>query len=337
MWWLAILGFAVLLGGLVDLIWTTLGTHGGGPLSAPLTKIFWKGAVALHRKSPHHRLLSFCGSVLLFWLMTFWIFLGWLGWVLVFSSHPGSLINAKSKVPVDQWTRIYFVGSTMFTAESSEYVPNGVPAQMGAALTAGTGLIIVTIAITYFIGVLNAAVAKRTVATFVWDMGATPERIVDRAWNGSSFEGIDQQLVDLTGALEIYAENHLAYPILHFFHAETRRTSAPLRVAALHETMLLMQHGCHEDVRPPKIILEGVLDSIRGFTDVIAEEFVTPAEEAPPPPDRSILTSRGIPVCPAEEFTKAVDAAREVRRRLLCAIEEAGWTWQEIDNSNSRP
>ena len=337
MWWHILIGVVILFAGILDLIWTTLGTHGGGPLSSPLMNLTWNGLVALHRRSPHHRLLSFAGSFLLFSLLLFWVAIEWAGWVLVFGGTKSGLVVAKTGEAVDFWTRMYFVGSTMFTAGTNEFVPRGGAWQMATALTAGSGLIVVTVGITYVIAVLDAAIGKRTVATFIWDMGATPERIIDRAWDGERFIGLDQHLVDLAAALEQYGENHLAYPILHYFHAENRRTAAALRVAALFDALLLMGEGCAPDVRPPRIILLSARDAVEGFAEVIEEELGVAAEQPPPRPDRNILLSRGIPACSEAEFNAAVDKEHEVRRRLLGAVEQAGWTWPELASTQQNP
>jgi len=58
-------GSLLILAVAVDLLWTTLGTHGGGPLTGHGMHVVWRGIVALHRRRPAHRLLSFAGSVML--------------------------------------------------------------------------------------------------------------------------------------------------------------------------------------------------------------------------------------------------------------------------------
>ena len=58
-----VVGGAILLGNALDIAWTTLGTHGGGPVSAPTLSMFWKLAVRLHKRHKKHRLLSFAGSL----------------------------------------------------------------------------------------------------------------------------------------------------------------------------------------------------------------------------------------------------------------------------------
>lgn len=336
MWWL-IAGIVVLLAAFVDLLWTTLGTHGGGPLSGPLTRIAWRAMRWVHERGPFHRLLSFAGSVLLFCLLLFWIFLVWLGWTLVFTGAPSAVLVEKTGAAVDVWSRIYFVAALMFTPGTSEYVPNGGTWKVVSSLAAGSGLVVVTLAITYILAVLNAAVGKRTVGSFIWDMGATPELIIDRAWTGKTFDDLDQYLIELVAALELLAENHLAYPILQYFHSENRRTATPLRIAALFDTLILLSEGTDLSVRPPKLGMFSACDAVRCLTEVLEEEFVKPADQAPPHPDLQILRSRRIPSRNEKEFHDAVDRFADIRRSLLGMIHDAGWEWTDVLRTEMNP
>ena len=336
MFWIAA-GILVLLAGFGDLLWTTLGTHGGGPVSGPLTRLGWLAMKWVHKRGPFHRLLSFGGSLLLFWLLLFWVFIVWLGWTLVFTGAASSVVIEKTGAPVDVWSRIYYVAALMFTPGTSQYVPNGAVWKVISSVAAGSGLIVVTLAITYVLAVLSAVVGKRTLGSYIWDMGATPELIIDRAWTGTNFASVDQYLIQLVGALELFAENHLAYPILQYFHSENRRTAAPLRIAALFDTLLLVSEGADPSVRPPKLALLSACDAIRCLTEVLEAEFVTPADEAPPHPDLEILRSRRIPAQNEKEFHAAVDRFRDVRRSLLGMIYDAGWTWDDVLKTEMKP
>jgi hypothetical protein len=323
--WLSIIGIAVLLAGMVDLLWTTLGTHGGGPISAPLTKLLWKAMTGLHRRSPHHRLLSFGGTAILVWLMSLWVFLVWLAWVLIYCGGQSAIVEANTREKADLVSVIYFVGSTMFTSGTGEYAPNGPLWKLAATLTAASGLFAVTLTIAYLLEVLGATVEKRTVASFIWDMGGTTERIIERAWDGERFTDLTTHLTQLMTDIEKFAEQHLAYPILQYFHAENRRTAAALRLA-----LLLLSEGVTDDVRPPRLLMGSSRDAIRGLSEVLAEEFVKPADQPPARPDLEILRSRGIPTVDPQQFAAAVDRDADVRRRLLGLIEDGGWTWPDV-------
>jgi signal transduction histidine kinase len=335
--WFIIGGIVVLVAGSVDLVWTTLGTHGGGPISAPISKALWKVMISLHRRWPNHRLLSFGGSPILLTLLSFWLLLVWVGWVLIYSGSPTALIDSRSQRPVDFVERIYFTGAMMFTAGTSEFVPRGHAWHLVTAMANASGLLVVTLAITYLLAILGAIVEKRALASAIWDMGGTPDRIIGRAWTGERFADFDNPMTFLMTGIEKFAEQHLAYPILQYFHAENRRTAAPLRIAALHEALMLIAYGVAPEKRPPKLDTHSPLDAIRGFAEVIASEYVSESKEPPPQPDLAILRHHGIPTIDANEFALAIENARDVRRRLLGMIDEAGWTWSDVYNRELDP
>jgi hypothetical protein len=335
--WLVIAGVIVLVAGSVDLIWTTLGTHGGGPISAPIAKILWKGMTAIHRRTPQHRLLSFGGSVILLSLIGFWLLMLLAGWTLVFEGAPHAVVELQTRHPADFVGRVYFVGAMMFTAGTSEYAPAGPVWQIAAILVSASGLFVVTLSITYLLAVLGAIVEKRALASAIWDMGATSEGLIDRAWAGDHFSALDNPMTHLMTGIEAFAEQQLAYPILQYFHAENHRTAAPLRIAALHDALLLMCKGVVPEKRPPKIVALSALDSIRGFAEVIAKEYVSEPDDPPPPPDLEILRSRNIPVVDAATFNAAVEAANDARRRLLGMVTDAGWEWKDVFDRNLKP
>ena len=290
----------------------------------------------LHRRWPHHRALSFGGSIILMFLITFWIALVWIGWVLIFSGQPLSIVTIQ-RHPVDLVDRIFFVGVSMFTAGSSQYVPGSGAWRVVTAFVNGSGVFVATLAITYLLAVLGATVEKRAMASFIWDMGAIPERIIARAWDGERFTDFANHLTRLGEALELFGEQHLAYPILQYFHSENRRTAAPLRIAALHDTLLLLGHGAEPGVRPPQLLMGSSLDSIRGFAEVVVREFVTTPDTPPPPPDLGILRALGIPTVDEATFRVAIENANDIRRRLLGMILDTGWKWEDAFDMNLVP
>jgi hypothetical protein len=335
--WFVVAGVAVLIAGTVDLVWTTLGTHGGGPISAPIGKLIWKAMIGLHRQRRHHRALSFGGSVILLSLIALWLVLIWTGWTLVFSGSDLAVVQLQSRRPADLAQRIYFTGATMFTAGTSEFAPGSHIWQIATAVACASGLFVVTLSITYLLSVLAAIVEKRALASMIWDMGGTPDRLVERAWTGETWAPFDNPMTLLMTGIERFAESQLAYPILQYFHAENHRTAEPLRIAALYETLLLIAKGAAADSRPSKLITESALQAIRGFAEVIADEYVAEPDDPPPPPDLEILRSRSIPVVDAESFRAAVESARDVRRRLLGMIVEGGWEWKDVFETKLKP
>ncbi len=273
-------GLLLILAVAVDVVWTTLGTHGGGPLTGHGMRILWRGAIALHRRRPAHRLLSFGGSVLLSMTVIVWMGLLWLGCFIVFSGRPDAVVRARGRAPVTAEERAYFSGATLFTFGNSEYVPNGPRWRAATVLTGAMGLGTATLAVTYLLQVLSSVVLKRTVGALISDTGGTPAEILGRAWTGETFDGLDLFLSQLTTMLHQITEQHLAYPVLHYYHSEQLRTATSVRIASLNELILILCHGVAPAARLSPMTVLPVRDALAGFARVLEKEFV---EAAPRP------------------------------------------------------
>jgi hypothetical protein len=178
---------------------------------------------------------------------------------------------------------------------------------------------------------VTAVVHKRAFGAWLSDIGGTPARIVARAWNGESFDSLTDQLIQATGMLHLFTEQHLAYPVLHYFHSERERTAATLRVSALDEIVLLIAEGAAPEVRLPPMVLDTLRAALEGFAEMLTDEGVKPAEEPPPPPRLSILRERNVPTVDDETFRRAVQNAQKSRRFFAGLLRDDGWRWEKVN------
>jgi hypothetical protein len=323
-------GAAVLVITAVDLVSTTIGVSGAGVVTGRLTHWIWQGCIALHKVVRSHKMLSHIGPGLLAFGVVVWVTLVWVGWLLIFSSARGSVVEMKTRVPATLEQRGYYVAAAMFTVGNTEYVPSGPVWRAATVLTAGSGLATVTVAITYLLEVVSALVMKRTFGAYIKSLGGTPSGIIARSWNGEQFDGLEPHLVELTQMTEMLTQQHLAYPILHYFHNKDVGAAATMRLSALHETLLLLGEGVAQDLRPASMCLEPLRDAIRQSAGVIAEEFIEPADEAPEPPSLEILRARNIATVEDGRFAAAVQEEDETRRALLGTLHNDGWKWEDV-------
>src|SRR3954451_19217953 len=95
----------------VDLIWTTLGTHGGGPVSDTLLNGIWKLLLRLHRRRPKHRLLSYTGAAMLALIVIIWMGLFWAGSFLLFQGRRDSVVESHSRRIATAEEKLFFTGA----------------------------------------------------------------------------------------------------------------------------------------------------------------------------------------------------------------------------------
>ncbi|MFN2557954.1 MAG: hypothetical protein ABR592_14015 [Nitriliruptorales bacterium] len=101
-----------------------------------------------------------------------------------------------------------------------------------------SGLILVTLSISYFVPVLSAATERRRCAAYISTYGLTPQQIVLETW-GIGVAGtarLPQQHIPMLADL---AERHLAYPVLYSLHSADRRTALAPSIATLDEALTI--------------------------------------------------------------------------------------------------
>ncbi|ELY69180.1 Ion transport 2 domain-containing protein [Natrinema pellirubrum DSM 15624] len=262
-----------------------------------------------------------------------WIVLLWSGWTLIFAGAENILIDTLNRGPVSWTDRIYFVGYTVFTLGIGDFAPRTGIWQLITILATGSGLLFVTLGVTYTLSVLDAVTQKRAFAINVSGFGTQSEEIVRTAWNSEEFEGLDLPLNTFVTLLSTLTENHNAYPVLHYFHSAQGKQSPAVEIAALDEALTLIRFGVPEPHRPNEIVIRNARNSIENYLETLHEAFVEPADDSPPAPDLGTLREAGIPTVLDEEFEASLEDLDKRRRILLGFVKSdvRQWPTQGID------
>ena len=209
-------GAFFLLLAVVDILWTTLWVEGGaGPLTSRLMSSTWKTLKTVSGERP--RVLSLSGSLILILGLTMWIALLWAGWTFLFAGGEGSLTDTRDTGPISLTERFYFVGYTVFTMGNGDFTPNDGIWQVATSLTTASGMLFVTLSVTYVLNVLSSVTQERSLANSINGLGAQSSEILETSWDGDSFQGLEVPLNMIANQLDTLTANHKAYPILHYF------------------------------------------------------------------------------------------------------------------------
>lgn len=328
-----VLGVAVLVLVVIDLLWTTLWVEGGaGPLTGRLMAWEWMGIRTVGDSYPPIRSLS--GPLILVSSLSMWIVLLWVGWTLVFAGVPSPIIDTVDGGPISWLDRAYFTGYTIFTLGNGDFAPQDGLWQMATVLTTASGMLFVTLIVTYILSVLDAVTQKRAFATGVSGLGTGSDEIIQECWTADGFEGLAFPLDTLTEQLTMLASNHKAYPLLHYFHTPEASKAPTRSVAVLDETLLILRFGIPEQDRPGTALLTNGRASVDTYLDVLGTGFIEPADRTPPPPDLGAIRAAGVPTLSDDAFEAAV-AELEPRRRLLLGLVEADAGQWPGDGSDS--
>lgn len=323
---LGLLGIALVVFVVLDVLWTTLRLTGGGWMTAWLTHRLWRLSLRVTRS---HARLSFAGFVIVQLTVALWIGLVWVGWTLVLQIDPQAVVTSGG-APVGFWERAYFAAARLITLSADGYRPGNPLWQMVTTLAAANGFILVSLVITYLLPIVTAELERRRIAVYITALGRTPQEILLRAWNGKDFGRLADHLVGLTLPLMEVGQGHLAYPVLHVVHSRTRETALAPSIAVLDEAITLLA-GVVPELRPDKVALYPLRQGIAEFLTTLAEGHLEPESRAPVGPRLDELREAGIATVTDEEFRQTVGSLDDRRRLLLGLVEQEGWCWDDVE------
>lgn len=329
-WPLTFLGVIIILWALMEALWTALWIDGNsGPMTSRLTTLLWNSLRWIDQ-GKNHRFLSLSGPLILFCTVTTWVILLWLGWSLLFYADPHSLQNTQSQRPTDFSDILWYVAYTLFTVGNGDFSPQGSIWEILSGILAFTGMSLVTLSITYLLQVLSAVVNKRTFASQVMSVGKSPEELLLAQWDGRGFGLIELQLNTWSSQLAALAEQTLAYPILHYYHASHGEKSSAPALAVLDEALSIIAFGVPKEYQPAPTILLAARQAVGGYLSTLQSAFIHAAQEAPPPPDLSRLRQAGIPLVDDESIRQNFKHIEDRRKLLAGMIQKDAWQWPPL-------
>ena len=332
---LLISGFILLAVVSSDVLVTTLTFKGGGFLTDRFSSWLWQIAIKMHQYKSNHRQLSIVGLFLILGMLVLWYLLTWTAWSLIFCSFQDAIMNSSDQEPASIWGRIYFTAYTITTLGRGDYLPQDTIWHLLTGLAAANGFFLVTLSIAYLFPVISAATKKRILAVYLSSLGGTGDEILARAWNGKDFGNLDQHLIALTPLISELSEQHLAYPVLHYFHSRERSRSLPLSIAALDEAMTLLQYAVLENYRPDPASVNPLRRACAAFLQTLKSAYLEPSNHEPTLIPLELLRNTGIPTVSDRSFKNATSHINQRRKLLLALIRNDGWSWNSIASSKT--
>ena len=288
---------AVLIGVVLWDVLATTSTLGDG--AGPLTRRFlgraWR--LLLHLRRNHSSgltgLLGNAGASLLVLTVLIWVVAFWTGWSLVFAGS-GAVVRASTGEPATTADIFYYAGFAVSTLGVGDFLATSPLWRVLTSAASFSGLVVVTMAITYLLSVVSAVVSRRALATRIHSLGDSATDIVVRGWSGSCFSpSFVQQLLSLPEQLATVAEQHLAYPVLQYFRSRQAAASAPLAFARLDEAMLLLESAVAPTVRPDATVTQPVRRVISRYVATASSTSAVPRPTQPPPRTAAPATAAG--------------------------------------------
>ena len=323
-------GIVVTTWAFIEGLWTTVWIDGqSAPITGRLTTIIWKVMRGI-MNTKKDQILSLAGPFILVITVSIWIIMILLGWSLIFYADPTSIQNPTSKEYPNFIGHIWYVAYTMFTVGNGDYVPASDAWRFASSLVAFGGMGMVTLSVTYILQVLSAVVAKRAFSSQVTSIGKSAEEFVAAQWTGNDFGSIELQLSSISSTLATLTEQHMAYPILHYYHAANPQKANPIALTILDDALTIIRFGVPEKHHPSETILKSTRSSIKSFLDTLRGAYISPSDDVPPIPDLAKLREKGVPTVDDATFHKKLDEIKGRRQVLYGIIQNGAWYWPPI-------
>jgi hypothetical protein len=324
------LGVIMLVITTTDLINTSLSVRGAGFLTKRLSKFIWSLLLVLNKKMGRRKVLEIGGAVILLSILINWLLLIWISASLLFISKPDSLMNVETNSTTTIVNKIFFTGYTLSTLGLGDIEPEGNFWDILTAILSFTGLILISIAITYLIPVVSAEITKRKISVNINTLGGSVEEILLNYWNGSHFKEIEQPFIPLIDSIILHAQNHKAYSVLHFFHSSDKKEAFVLNITNLDEVLTVLLHNIPKEQQPSYNILMRLRKAISSYLVTLPATFITPGKKTPPIQILTALENKGIPILSGTKVDLEYKKLTTRRRLLLSLIKDDGWEWVDI-------
>lgn len=323
---LFLLGLGLVTFSTLDMLWTALWVDGG---ASPLASRLASGTWHLLRRVAGGRdsLLSLAGPLVLAVTLLSWVLVLVAGWTLIFAAADQGLYDTVNRQYASGVERAYFVTYVIFTLGLGDIVPSGRVWQVATAVMSASGMLLVTLVVSYVLSVISAVVQRRTFASSVSGLASSAEAFVQVGWNGEHLRDLAPQLRRLTSQLGTVTQQHLAYPVLHHYRAASLNAASGPALAILDDALTLLRYGVPEAYRPDAPTLRLARQGVESYLALLSKEFIQPADQVPPPPPLDALRRAGIPTVSDTEFARALDTLSDRRRTLLGLVQNEARRW----------
>lgn len=314
-----------------DLIYTTFAPRGASIISGPVTLAVWKIFNVIGRLSKTREPLTGAGVAIVFTILITWVALLWTGNAFIYSSDQDSVVNTTTLLPANSFERIYFTGYTLSTLGNGDFKAGTDFWSIYTAFISFTGLMFITIAITYMVPVLSAVTQRRALSIQIASIGHSPQRIILNNWNGENLKKLEGQFQNLTQDIVHQGQMHLSYPVLHYFQHKNKEESLLPNLAALDEAISIMLLYVPEQMRPANEYLVPLRKAITTFIGSLTSLYIQPAKSDVPAIHIDELRKAELPLL--EPDLQKIEQLSKRRRALKYMVEYNGWEWKEISAS----
>ncbi|WP_339923908.1 hypothetical protein [uncultured Cyclobacterium sp.] len=312
----------------IDALSTILRLNGGSKISNFIARNVWRISVFVSGKFSGISILSNIGPLIVVTLFSLWAVLLMIGYGLIYNSYVNSIVETSTELPASITAKFYYVGYTLTSLGNGDLKTGNDFWRIVSNFTGLNGMFLLSLAISYFIPLMNAVVKQRTLATYISNLGKSPHEIILNGWNGKNFNLIHDQFKELYPMILLHCEQQLAYPVLMYFHSPNPSYSTQLNLAKLDE-VLSIQEVYKIDKSDNAYIWGNLRMAMDKYLKVVKNSYSFKKVDVPDFPYKDNLYSLDISVS-EPSATKLLNKIEDRRAFIASLVKNDGRNWQDI-------
>jgi hypothetical protein len=328
------LGMLLTVLAVFDLIYTVLSPNGSGLITGKFTRWSWRFILFISGKSGKASILNHAGVIITFSQIILWVILIWLGNTILFYSDSKSLIDPLKNLYVVSFTdKLYYSGYVLSSMGSGEYSPVGDWWKFYVGLISYTGVIYMSLSISFLIPVVEGVTKKRLLAVQIAEIGLNPKDMISRHYHNNCFDSFIERAYDLRTSIVELGQTHLAYPIIHYFHSSKKYESLSVNLVALDEAISILKNSLPDATIGQTIKLDEVRMSITFYLAALKIAYIEPEDDEPEVPQTSYYFEN-LPLNNHQNISSKYENIRQRRKLLLAYLQNDGWTWEDMETAD---
>lgn len=264
-WSLFIFSFLLLSTVGYDFFFTVISINGAGSVSVRLSGWISRIFLTLSNSQKEREVLKYCGVFIILSLIIWWIGGLWLGFYILLLAGDQSVVSSSTEIATDAFDKFYYSGYVLSTMGNGDFKPGTSLWQIVIGAFSFSGFIFITTAMTYLISVSSAVIDKRSLGLYISDMMALDKE-------EDKINCIYENANDLRTMINRHNQNHLAYPIVHYFFSMDKKTSFSIGLWNLNALLISIQNKSAYESYKIKPLIHAVDSYLNTISEVSIPE-----------------------------------------------------------------
>ncbi len=328
------LGVSLTIAIIIDILITTLSPNGSGFITSYVTRYTWELYLRVSNHKPKKIFLKSSGVFIICLVLTIWVSALWIGNTLIIYTDSYALLNSDDQPVTTFNKKLYYIGYVLSTLGNGEYKPSNNFWQLYTSIISFNGLILITVALSYVVPILEAVAKKRKLSLEIASFGMNPMEIIEKNWEKDQFASFVGQCQELKSEILLLSQLHLAYPILHYFHSTEIKTSLPICLSMIDEVINFVNCAIEEKPFKKELGICKLNFALTTYLQTLNAAHIAPAKSTPPIPDYKHLKLKGLPIIEDDNQVKENYNEIKNRRKLVSGyLLTDGWQWNQMENA----